>query len=503
MAQSTENMLLNWGRLCRCIALLVSTLLSGSVQAQEMELVEVATGLNAPLYVTQAPGDASRLFILEQNSAQILIRHAQGGPLDVFLDLSALVLSGGERGLLGLAFDPDYASNGHFFVNYTDINGDTVVARYSVSADPDIGDPQSALIILQIAQPFPNHNGGMLAFGPDGMLYIGTGDGGSSGDPGNRAQNGLELLGKLLRIDVSNAQPGVPYDIPVDNPFVSDPGFRDEIWALGLRNPWRFSFDRETGDVYIGDVGQSEWEEVDFQAAASAGGENYGWRLKEGNHCFNPPTSCDPGGLTDPIIEYAHTPFLVLPRRCSVTGGYVYRGAAMPLLRGTYFLSDFCSSEIFGAVYDGVSLISVENFSEFLNPTGGVTSFGEDATGEMYVVAGTRVYLITTTLALSAGPLIAGQPVTMDISGANPGQTVFVASSFTGTGRTPVPLLAVDLALDSPQLLSSAVADAAGNAQITLTVPVGSAGTGVWLQAAVYGNTSNVTMDTVAAGIFP
>ena len=398
-------------------------------------------------------------------------------------------------------FDPDYWNNGHFFVNYTDINGDTVVARYSVSADPDVADPESALVILQIPQPFANHNGGMLSFGPDEALYVGTGDGGDAGDPGNRAQDGLELLGKMLRLDVSNSQPGSPYDIPVDNPFISDPDFRDEIWALGLRNPWRFSFDRETGDMYVGDVGQSEWEEVNFQAAASAGGENYGWRLKEGSQCFNPPTNCDPGGLTDPIIEYGHTFFPQL--RCSITGGYVYRGAAMPLLRGTYFFSDYCSSEIFGVVYDGMNLLSIDDFSEALEPAGRVTSFGEDATGEMYVVAGTRVYRIVTTLALSAGPFVAGQSVSIDISGANAGQRVFVAFSITGTGKTPVPPLGIELGLDSPQPLSSTVADAAGNAQLTLTIPVGSAGTDAWLQAAVSGNTSNVIMDTVAVGSLP
>ena len=476
---------------------MLGALLAGNAVAQRMTLVEVAGGLDAPLFATHAPADSSRLFILEQNQAQVLIRHAQGGPLDVFLDLGGLVSTGGERGLLGLAFDPDYANNGFFYVNYTDLNGDTVVARYTVSPDPDVADPASALVILQIPQPFSNHNGGMLTFGPDGMLYIGTGDGGSAGDPGNRAQNGLELLGKLLRLDVSNSQPGSPYDIPFDNPFVGNPGFLDEIWAYGLRNPWRFSIDRVTGDVYIGDVGQNELEEIDFQSAASGGGENYGWRLKEGSQCFDPPSNCDPGGLTDPIVEYEHSFFPVL--RCSITGGYVYRGSAMPLLSGTYFFSDFCSSEIFGVVYDGENVVSVDDFSDDLSPAGGVTSFGEDAAGEIYVVAGSRVYRIATALALSIGPLVAGQSASIEISGANPGQQVFFAFSTSGTGRTPVPPLGVDLALDLPRRLTSTFADAAGNAQVSVQVPPGSAGRDVWLQAAVAGNTSNVVMGTVEA----
>jgi hypothetical protein len=238
------------------------------------------------------------------------------------------------------------------------------------------------MILLTIDQPYSNHNGGMIAFGSgDGYLYIGMGDGGSGGDPENRAQSDTTLLGKLLRIDVDG---GSPYAIPVDNPYVGTSG-RGEIWAIGIRNPWRYSFDRATHDLYIGDVGQGIWEEIDFQPSTSAGGENYGWRLMEGNHCYNPPTDCDPGGLTDPIHEYDHS-----GGSCSVTGGYVYRGAVMPFLRGTYLFADYCSGDIWSFDYDGDNLNNFTDRTAELDPPGGLTisnvsSFGEDAAGELYI----------------------------------------------------------------------------------------------------------------------
>jgi len=347
----------------------------------------IAAGLSRPLFATAPPGDTIRLFVLEQYTAQIKILKGGVALASPFLDINNLVSdSGSERGLLGLVFHPSYETNGYFYVNYTNNAGDTVVARYSASENPDVANPNSALILITISQPYSNHNGGMLAFGPlDGYLYIALGDGGSAGDPENRAQNDGTLLGKLLRIDVDSAQ---PYGIPPDNPFIGPGDPLDEIWAKGLRNPWRFSFDSLTGDLYIADVGQNTYEEIDFQPALSTGGENYGWRLTEGNHCYNPPSGCDPGGLTYPIYEYTHggSPF-----RCSVTGGYVYRGTAIPALQGTYFFADFCSGQIWSFRYDGATLTAFTDRTAELAPgngssIGSIASFGEDGSGELYIV---------------------------------------------------------------------------------------------------------------------
>ncbi len=263
----------------------------------------VTSGLTAPLFVTVAPGDTSRLFVLEQPGRIRIIRHDSLLPT-AFLDLTGEVLyDGAERGLLGLAFHPNYISNGYFYVDYTrQPDGATVVSRFKVSGSPDIATPASESQVILISQPYPNHNGGMLAFGPlDHYLYIGMGDGGSGGDPENRAQNKMELLGKILRLDVDTTS---GYRIPPTNPFVGNLSARPEIWAYGVRNPWRYSFDRGNGDLYIGDVGQNLYEEIDYQPAFSVGGQNYGWRLKEGYHCYDPPTQCDTlVGLTDPSMS--------------------------------------------------------------------------------------------------------------------------------------------------------------------------------------------------------
>jgi glucose/arabinose dehydrogenase len=364
-----------------------SLVVSCKDRASGFETELIASGLSRPVFITAPPGDTLRLFIVEQFSAQIKV--VKGGVLltTPFLDINDLVIdSGNERGLLGLAFHPDYALNGYLFVNYTDNSGNSVIARFTVSSNPDRADPDSIRTVLALPQPFANHNGGMLAFGPnDGYLYIGVGDGGSAGDPDNRAQDDGELLGKILQIDVDS---GLPYAIPPDNPFASPGAPLDEIWAKGLRNPWRFSFDRMTGDLFIGDVGQNLYEEIDFQPATNSGGENYGWRLTEGNNCFNPPTNCDPGGLTYPVYAYTHggNPF-----RCSVTGGYVYRGTVIPDLQGTYFFADFCSDQIWSFRYDGVILSEFFDRTDELAPgeglsIGRISSFGEDAMGELYIV---------------------------------------------------------------------------------------------------------------------
>jgi glucose/arabinose dehydrogenase len=350
------------------LAVLTATL-TLSAAADEIAFDRVAT-VARPVAITHA-GD-TRLFITQQNG-RIAVFDGTSVLAQPFLDITPLVSCCGERGLLSAAFHPRYRENGFFYVDYTDASGATVIARYSVSSDPNRADPNSAVILLTIPQPFSNHNGGQLQFGPDGYLYIGMGDGGSAGDPGDRAQNLGELLGKLLRIDVDH---GSPYAIPPSNPFVSRAGARGEIWAYGLRNPWRFSFDRVTGDLWIADVGQGAWEEIDFQTATSPGGENYGWRRMEGNHCFNPASNCDSGSLVKPIAEYSHA-----GGACSVTGGYVYRGTRAPRLSGAYLYGDYCSGTIWGTVraFDGTASTRV-----LASTTFDLTTFGEDLTGELY-----------------------------------------------------------------------------------------------------------------------
>ena len=335
----------------------------------------VVGGLASPVGITHAGDGSGRLFIVLQGGRIVIFDGVQllSPP---FLDISSLVSFGGERGLLALAFHPDYAHNGHFYVNYTNTAGHTVIARYSVSGDPNLADPGSAKILLTVSQPYANHNGGQLQFGPDGYLYIGLGDGGSGGDPGNRAQDLSVLLGKILRIDVDVVDDmHESYYIPLDNPFAGNPAALEEIWAWGLRNPWRFSFDRSTGDLFIGDVGQNSWEEVDFQPAASAGGENYGWRLMEGNSCYNPPTNCNNPTLALPILVYGHGV------GCSITGGYRYRGSKNPDLFGLFLYGDYCSGRIWGAQEDGQG---GWNTTVLLDTAYSISTFGEDESGEIY-----------------------------------------------------------------------------------------------------------------------
>ena len=361
-----------------------------------LERVDSASAaLSFPVFLTAPPGDTSRLFVVEKTGMIKIIDKTSKTEIGTFLDLSALVSSGAEQGLLGFAFDPQYATNGRFYISYTDKTGigNSVIARYLVSPDPNVAVPTVDRVILTVTQPFENHNGGMIAFGPDGMLYIGFGDGGSAGDPGNRAQDQNQLLGKLLRIDVS--QPSTapqPYVIPQDNPFAGQNGKRAEIWSLGLRNPWRFSFDRRLGDLYIADVGQGAAEEVDVAPAAGGAGRaaNYGWNLMEGNHCYPPGTpSCNMTGLTGPQLEYDHG-----NNACSITGGYVYRGAAIPALQGTYFYADYCAGFVRSfSLANGVAAARFDWTS--LRPGGFITSFGEDGSGELYLMTSDgRLYRI-------------------------------------------------------------------------------------------------------------
>ena len=348
-----------------------------------IELESTTSDLSQPTAITHAGDGSGRLFVTQKEGELAIIQEGEVLP-EPFLDLSDMVSTDSERGLLDVAFHPNYEENGRFFVHYSDENGDTVIAEYSVSDDPNLADPNSERVLLNAKQPYRNHNGGELAFGPDGYLYIGLGDGGSSGDPKGNGQDLSTVLGKILRIDVDS---GDPYGIPEDNPFVNDENALPEIWAYGLRNPWRFSFDRETGDLFIGDVGQNAYEEIDFQPADSEGGENYGWNPTEGEHCYE--SNCDLDAYTLPILEYSHAS----GDGESITGGYRYRGSAVPDLAGVYLYADFVSGNLWGATQgeDGTWT------SETLLETGdNLVAFGENEAGEVYVAdfAGT-LYRIT------------------------------------------------------------------------------------------------------------
>lgn len=334
----------------------------------------VLGGFTRPTMVTNAGDGSNRLFVLEKPGR---IRVIKAGLLlaEPFLDISSLVKSNSsEQGLLGLAFHPDFEKNGRFFVAYSAQNADNTVAEYRVATPgADVASTSTGKVLLAVPDQYANHNGGMLAFGPDGFLYISMGDGGSGGDPNGNGQNLNSLLGKLLRVDVNS---GSPYGIPATNPFVPRSDARNEVWAYGLRNPWRFTFDRETGDLWIGDVGQNKYEEVDFQGADSKGGENYGWNTMEGNHCYKPESGCSEQGLVKPVFEYDHG------QGCSVTGGYVYRGKAIPSLVGRYLFADYCQTTLWATTKDAGGTFTTNKIGKVPE---GVSSFGEDEAGEVYL----------------------------------------------------------------------------------------------------------------------
>ncbi len=440
----------------------------------ELHLTSVAGPLSGITAIANA-GDG-RLFITLQRGRIVIWDGTQVLPT-AFLDVSSLVVCCNEQGLLSTAFHPNYAATGLFFVDYTDTTGRTVVARYSVSANnPNVADPFSARILLTIDQPFANHNGGQLQFGPDGELYVGMGDGGSANDPDCHAQRvdsqpgRQDLLGKLLRIDVDQNVDTPPYyGIPAENPFVATGG-PDEAWAIGLRNPWRFSFDRLTGDLFVGDVGQGAREEIDYQPLTSRGGSNYGWKIMEGTQCTGNTGNCPANvpacfspSFTDPVLEYSHA-----SGRCSVTGGYVYRGLAIPDLYGTYLYGDYCSGEIFGALPAGGGAFVSEPLSIMAdNPT----TFGEDASGELYVgTGGGFVYRIDgpapqapviTAVTPATGYERGGESVT--ITGAN-----FTGATSVLFGAEPA--AAVDVR--SPvELAAITPPGAAGLVAVTVTNP--------------------------------
>ena len=360
--------------------------------AASVKLTPVASGLSSPVFVT-SPGDGThRLFIVEKTGR---IRILTGGTVlaTPFLSLASSVSTGGEQGLLGLAFHPSFKTNHKFYVDYTDTSGNTVIREYRASASsPNRTAAGSGRTLLKIRQPYANHNGGMIAFGPDGYLYIGMGDGGSEGDPGNRAQSTSTLLGKILRIDVNGRSGSYAYRIPSTNPYVGKAGL-DQIWQRGVRNPWRFSFDRSTGSLWIGDVGQNRYEEIDRAVRTSTGdgrGYNWGWRRMEGFHCYSPASGCGTSGLRMPLLEYSHA----VNGRCAVTGGYVYRGAAIPSLRGWYLFGDYCSGEVMAVASTAAS--RPKPVTLFGTGSGRlVSSFGQDWAGELYVVTlGGTIYRI-------------------------------------------------------------------------------------------------------------
>lgn len=363
-------------RLIALACLLVGSYTLSLGQAPNITLSPFASGFNDPVDLTHA-GD-SRIFVVEQDGKIWIVDQNGVKNTTPFLDIDPRVNSGAnERGLLGLAFHPGYAQNGYFFVNYTNSSGATVVSRFSVSAnDPDLGDPNSEVILLTISQPYSNHNGGGIKFGPDGYLYIGMGDGGSGGDPLNAGQTTNTLLGKMLRIDVNAFNS--TYDIPADNPFVNNATTSDEIWALGLRNPWRFSFDRVTGDLWIGDVGQNNREEIDFQPGNSTGGENYGWRCYEAGNAYNTSGCQGASAYVGPVYDYANN----FSTGCSVTGGYAYRGAYSDNLWGTYFHTDYCSGRLWYTRQ--TPNFSTQEYAQYSQYS--FSSFGEDVYGELYLL---------------------------------------------------------------------------------------------------------------------
>lgn len=368
----------------------VFLLLSYFGMSQTIGITTFATGFSSPVEITHPTND-TRLFVVQQTGA-IRILNADGtiNPTNFLTLTSSTISNGGERGLLGLAFHPNYATNGYFYVNYTNTAGNTVIARYSVStANSNIANP-TGTILLTISQPYANHNGGTLKFGPDGYLYIGMGDGGSGGDPENRAQNINENLGKMLRIDVDS---GSPYSNPSTNPYVGIAG-NDEIWAIGLRNPWKFSFNRLTGDLWIADVGQNQYEEINKLSSPVAAGLNFGWKCYEANSVYTAGCAVPTTTYTFPVAEYSHA-----GGACSITGGYVYTGSTYPNFTGLYFFADYCLNRI-----GTVNSTNAISYSDDFDGNNNFTTFGEDSSGELYIAsgAGTVYKIIDTSLGTSA-----------------------------------------------------------------------------------------------------
>jgi len=444
--------------------LVAALALAARLAAQTISTEPLISGISGPTDIENAGDGSGRLFLVQQNGVIRIFRNGALTP-QPFLDIRAKTRVDAERGLLGLAFPPGYAGKQRFYVDYTDVNGDTVIAQYRVTANRDVADASSEIVLLHITQPFANHNGGQVRFGPDGYLYIAMGDGGSAGDPFNNGQRLDTLLGKLLRMDVESEPEKV--HIPPDNPFLQKPGARPEIWAYGLRNPWRFSFDSATGNLWIADVGQDSYEEIDFQAAGDPGGENYGWNLMEGAHCYR--ENCPADGLTLPVAEYTHDD------GCAVIGGFVYRGRVSPGLRNLYLFGDLCSGTIWSVEHQGqqwaTHVVLASGFS--------ITTFGEDEAGEIYVANGSNgtIYHILGSAAPRIEPdgvrnaatlapgLVAGSIATAFVSGV-----LDDAGIVTG----PAGLSVTVNGIAAPVL---AVANVHGQEQVNFLVPFEIAGT--------------------------
>lgn len=396
---------------------------SSSEPAAVVTLKEVVTGLSRPVFLTHAGDGSSRLFLVEQTGRILELVPGTPPGRKTFLDVSREIdTAEGERGLLGLAFDPEFAKNRHFYISFTARSGeDSVVriARYTVSASGAV-EAATARTVLEMADPASNHNGGMLAFGPDRLLYVGTGDGGRAGDPWDNARNPRSLLGKMLRLDVGQ----LPYRIPAGNPF-REPHGRPEIWALGLRNPWRYSFDRATGELWIADVGQNSWEEIHVVDPRQGAGTHFGWKTMEGRHCFEPRRGCDPTGLDLPIHEYGHE------LGCSITGGYVYRGRRIPSLVGWYLFGDYCSGRIWALRREGSGVV----VQELLKSSLSISSFGEDEAGELYVCdhLGGRIYRIESAVREEAAPARGAPPPSTSSAPGNTLTTWVPGSSGRGS----------------------------------------------------------------------
>lgn len=485
-----------------CALILTTLLTSSGLSAQKLKTELVADGFSYPVYLCAPDGDQQRLFVVEQFSGQVRI--IQNGQVlaDPYLSIEGRNGLIGERGLLGMTFHPDYANNGYSYIYFTNTDGNSVLERYTVSAtDPNQVDPASLFEIFNYPQPAENHNGGMIDFSPiDGYLYIGFGDGGHL-TGGELSQNPVSMLGKMLRIDVDG---GSPYVVPPDNPFLAETGdplgrIKDEIWAFGLRNPWRWSFDRYNGDLYIADVGASAWEEINIQPASSLGGKNYGWPNLEGTECHAPETGCDTVGMTSPEFQYGHGGN---PYRCSITGGFVYRGSQIPGMFGHYFFSDWCSSEI-RSIRKHRGMINLDEFlnhTQDLTPSGGrdllnISSFGEDGVGELYVLDredGEVFKIMPDLLILQTDPWYAGQMVQVRASGMQPGDKTRFYYSVRGPGVYKLTNPQQFLGLSYPSFAGAVEADSFGVAVMDVNLPLGSAGRSVWFQAASPTNTSNL-----------
>jgi uncharacterized protein (TIGR03437 family) len=474
-------------------------ILGAGMWAQEIRTVQVVTGLNGLTDIQNAADGSGRLFLVQQSG---LIRVMRNGALLTapFLDIRAKTRAEGERGLLGLAFPPGFGDKQRFYVDYTDLNGDTIIAQYRVPQNTDVADAATENVLLKITQPFANHNGGQVRFGPDGYLYIAMGDGGSAGDPMGNGQNLGALLGKLLRID-AESDPG-HVRIPADNPFVNTAGARGEIWAYGLRNPWRFSFDRVTRELWIADVGQDSYEEVNFQPASSPGGQNYGWNRMEGLHCYQ--AGCQMQGLTLPVAEYSHA-----DGSCSVTGGFVYRGRLSPGLRGTYIYGDYCSGKIWGLERQG----NVWDSRQLLASGFAITTFGEDEAGELYVadatagslnhIEGSRAPRFSVPAVVNAasfaGGMVAGSLVSVFAAGVRDDAGVTVAE------HLPLPgvLAGVSVTVAGIAAPVYSVSNVNGQEQVNLQVPFAVAGRSTAAVIVTRDGQASASVDVPVAAVQP